>query len=126
MAHAWDSESGKTPTEQRNTVLRIKVRDTGRQVQLPPTEQVHVGRLDAAHGIFPDVDLSPDGGLEGGVSRRHCKIWRGEGKYFIEDLGSANGTFLNGKRLTPYLPHSLEDGDDLQLGYVRLGVVIQT
>jgi pSer/pThr/pTyr-binding forkhead associated (FHA) protein len=106
-------------------VLRIKVVSTGRQIQLPSVEQVHIGRLDAAHGIFPDIDLSPDGGLEGGVSRRHCKIWQGTGEYFIEDLGSANGTFLNGERLTPYLPHSLEDEDDLQLGYVRLRVVIQ-
>jgi pSer/pThr/pTyr-binding forkhead associated (FHA) protein len=125
MAQTWDSESGERPAERRDIVLRIQVVSTGRQVQLPSAEQVHIGRLDAAHGIFPDVDLSPDGGLEGGVSRRHCKIWQGEGEYFIEDLGSANGTYLNGERLTPYLPHSLEDGDDLQLGQVRLGVVIQ-
>ncbi|MGD8969083.1 MAG: FHA domain-containing protein [Anaerolineae bacterium] len=125
LAHDWDSESRETAAEHRNAVLRIKVLSTDRQVQLPFAEQIHIGRLDAAHGVFPDIDLSPDGGLEGGVSRRHCKIWQVEGVYFIEDLGSANGTFLNGKRLTPYLPHSLEDGDDLQLGQVRLGVVIQ-
>jgi pSer/pThr/pTyr-binding forkhead associated (FHA) protein len=125
MAHAWDSESRDSPAEQRDILLRIKVASTGRQVQIPSTEQVHIGRLDAAHGIFPDVDLSSDGGLEGGVSRRHCKILQGAGEYFIEDLGSANGTFLNGERLTPYLPHSLEDGDDLQLGSVRLEIVIQ-
>jgi pSer/pThr/pTyr-binding forkhead associated (FHA) protein len=125
MAHAWGTEARETPAKQRTTALRIKVLSTGRQVQLPSAEQVHIGRLDAAHGIFPDVDLSPDGGLEGGVSRRHCKIWQGGGKHLVEDLGSANGTFLNGKRLTPYLPHPLEDGDDLQLGHVRLGVIIQ-
>jgi hypothetical protein len=125
MAHARDSESRETLAEHSNAVLRIMILSTGRQVQLPSAEQVHIGRLDAAHGVFPDVDLSPDGGLEGGVSRRHCKIWQGGGVYFVEDFGSANGTFLNGKRLTPYLPHSLEDGDDLQLGQVRLRVVIQ-
>jgi pSer/pThr/pTyr-binding forkhead associated (FHA) protein len=125
MAHAWDTESRKVPARKRDIVLRIRVLSTGRQVQLPSMDQVHIGRLDAAHGIFPDVDLSPDGGLEGGVSRRHCKIWLGEGEYLIEDLGSANGTYLNGQRLTPYLPHSLNDGDDLQLGYVKLRVIIQ-
>jgi pSer/pThr/pTyr-binding forkhead associated (FHA) protein len=40
-------------------------------------------------------------------------------------LGSANGTFLNSERLTPYLPHPLEDGYELQLGQVRLSVIIQ-
>ncbi len=35
---------------------------------------------------------------------------------------SANGTFLNGQRLTPYLPHPLHDGDELQIGRIRLQV----
>jgi len=45
--------------------------------------------------------------------------------YLVEDVGSANGTFLNGQRLTPYLPHVLKDGDELQLGRVKLEVEIQ-
>jgi hypothetical protein len=126
VARAWESETRTTPAKQRDAALRLKVLSTGRQVQLPSGEQAHIGRLDAAHGIFPDVDLSLDGGLEGGVSRRHCKIWQEGGDYCVEDLGSANGTFLNGERLTPYLPHSLKDGDDLQLGQVRLGVIVET
>ena len=43
----------------------------------------------------------------------------------VEDVGSANGTFLDGQRLTPYLPHVLKDGDELQLGRIKLKVVIQ-
>jgi pSer/pThr/pTyr-binding forkhead associated (FHA) protein len=106
-------------------VLRVRVLSSGRQIQLPSAEAVQIGRLDAAHGIFPDVDLTPDGGLEGGVSRRHCKVYHEEGNYFVEDLGSANGTFLNNERLTPYLAHTLEDGDELQLGRVKLKIVVE-
>jgi pSer/pThr/pTyr-binding forkhead associated (FHA) protein len=98
---------------------------TGRLIQLPATAEVHIGRLDAAHGIFPDLDLSPDGGLEGGVSRHHCKVHQRGSAYLVEDVGSANGTFLDGQRLTPYLPHVLKDGDELQLGRIKLKVVIQ-
>jgi len=98
---------------------------TGREIQLPSTAEVHIGRLDAAHGIFPDLDLSPDGGLEGGVSRHHCKIHQRGSAYLVEDVGSANGTFLDGQRLTPYLPHVLKDGDELQLGRIKLKVIIQ-
>jgi len=124
-AHAWGADADRETAEQLNAVLRIKVLSSDRQIQLPSGEDVRVGRLDAAHGIFPDIDLTPDGGLEGGVSRRHCKIYEEDGDYFVEDLGSANGTFLDGERLTPYLPHVLEDGDKLQLGRVELEVAIQ-
>jgi pSer/pThr/pTyr-binding forkhead associated (FHA) protein len=40
-------------------------------------------------------------------------------------LGSANGTFINGKKLVPYLFESLNDGDLLQLGTLLIKVKIQ-
>jgi len=104
--------------------LRVRVLSTGRVVQLPSSPEVLMGRLDAAHGIFPDLDLTPDGGLEGGVSRRHCKVHRQGSAYLVEDVGSANGTFLRGQRLTPYLPHVLNNGDELQLGHIKLEIII--
>ena len=58
-------------------------------------------------------------------TRRHCKIHQRGSAYMVEDVGSANGTFLNGQRLTPYLPHVLNDGDTLQLGRIELEVMIQ-
>jgi len=124
-ANPWASEPVEEPTEPSPIPLRIKVMSTGRLIQLPATAEVHIGRLDAAHGIFPDLDLSPDGGLEGGVSRHHCKVHQRGSAYLVEDVGSANGTFLDGQRLTPYLPHVLKDGDELQLGRIKLKVVIQ-
>ena len=124
QASPWASgpvgETGEAP----RVSLRIKVLSTGRQIQLPFAPEMHVGRLDAAHGIFPDLDLTPDGGLDEGVSRRHCKIHRQGSTFLIEDVGSANGTFLNGRRLTPYLPHVLKDGDEVQVGCIKLQVII--
>lgn len=124
-ANPWASEPAEGAVEVPLIPLRIQVVSTGRQIQLPSTTEVHVGRLDAAHGIFPDLDLTPDGGLEAGVSRRHCKIHQRGSAYLVEDVGSANGTFLGGQRLTPYLPHVLKDGDELQLGRIELEVVIR-
>jgi len=125
-ANPWTSESIEETVEIPIIPLRIKVLSTGRQVQLPPIAEVDAGRLDAAHGIFPDLDLTPDGGRKGGVSRRHCKIHQQGSDYLVEDVGSANGTFLNGQRLTPYLPHVLENGDKLQLGHIELQVITQS
>jgi len=124
QANPWTSESVKEPAEEPVVPLLIRILSTGRQVQLPPIAEVDVGRLDAAHGVFPDLNLAPDGALGGGVSRRHCKIHQRDSSYLVEDVGSANGTFLNGQRLIPYLPHVLKDGDKLQVGRIKLQVII--
>ncbi len=50
------------------------------------------------------------------VSRHHAQILRRDGEFLIEDLGSSNGTYLNGKRLVPNAPESFYDDDRLQLG----------
>jgi hypothetical protein len=47
----------------------------------------------------------------GGVSRRHCQFIRTDRGYLIEDLGSANGTFVNGIRITG--KKHLADGDKI-------------
>ena len=57
-----------------------------------------------------------------GVSRRHAKLSRQREAIVVEDLGSANGTFINGDRLMPYFPAILNDGDALQVGQVLLVV----
>jgi hypothetical protein len=48
------------------------------------------------------------------VSRHHCRLIRGVGGYTMEDLGSTNGTFINGQRLTGARP--LSSGDVIGLG----------
>ena len=105
--------------------LKLSIPDSGRDVELPLTKEVNIGRLDPASASFPDIDLTSDGGLEKGVSRRHAKITRRGSEVFIEDLGSINGTFLNRKKLTPYLPQALKSGDELQLGRLILQVSFQ-
>jgi len=102
--------------------LKLTIPDSGRDVEIPLAKELNIGRLDPASASFPDVDLTSDGGLEKGVSRRHAKITRRGSEVFIEDLGSINGTFLNRKKLTPYLPQALKSGDELQLGKLILRV----
>jgi DNA-binding winged helix-turn-helix (wHTH) protein len=52
------------------------------------------------------------------VSRHHARILVSEAGATLEDLGSKNGTFLRGERLTG--PRVLRDGDELCLGRIRL------
>ena len=50
------------------------------------------------------------------VSRVHAKITEREGEYYVEDLNSTNGTFVNGKRIENYAPICLQSGDILSFG----------
>jgi pSer/pThr/pTyr-binding forkhead associated (FHA) protein len=102
--------------------LKLTVPDSGRSLEVPLTREVNIGRLDPVSGSFPDVDLSGEGGLNKAVSRRHAQISRRGSEVRVEDLGSMNGTFLNRRRLTPYLPQVLKSGDELQLGELTLRV----
>ncbi len=50
------------------------------------------------------------------VSRRHAQITYEVDRFFLTDLGSSNGTRVNGVRLTPNVAHPLHDGDQIVFG----------
>jgi len=102
--------------------LKLTIPDSGRDMEVPLTKEVTIGRLDAASASFPDVDLTRDDALDKGVSRHHAQITRRGREVFIEDLGSINGTFLNREKLAPYRSYVLKSGDELQLGKLKLWV----
>jgi len=66
-----------------------------------------------------DVDLTPHGAYESGVSRTHIRISRSGDQFTVEDLNSWNETTLNGDRLIPGQPYALRSGDVLYLGRFR-------
>lgn len=104
--------------------IEVEILETHRKVLLSADAEILIGRLDAAHGVFPELDLTSDGGLEHGISRRHARLYTREGKWYVEDLDSTNGTYVNEERLTPYLPYAFSDGDILTLGTLRLRINI--
>lgn len=108
----------------RTTGIEVEVLETNRKVLLSADSEILVGRLDAAHGVFPELDLTSDGGLEQGISRRHARMYAHEGKWYIEDLDSTNGTFINDELLASYVPMIFSDGDVLTLGSLRLRVKV--
>ena len=65
-------------------------------------------------------------GLRGGatVSKRHAWLRHDSTGVFIEDVGSGNGTFINGERLPQGIERGLHSGDQLRLGAVLLNFTI--
>jgi hypothetical protein len=99
---------------------RLIVEADNQEFDLSGKDNVVVGREDAVSNIFPDVDLTPHGGEEGGVSRLHARIFVENGQYMLEDEDSTNFTFLNRQRLTGKTPTPLNDNDEIKLGRVLL------
>ena len=54
------------------------------------------------------------------VSQRHARMFRRDGEVFVEDLGSTNGTWVNGERVTGQRP--VRPGDQVQVGNVVMEV----
>jgi len=106
--------------------IRLKIGPRKRVVEVSLDEIIQIGRLDPASDVFPEVDVTADIAPEKNVSRRHAVLYRQEDKVVIEDASSINGTFVNGKRLEPFKPEPLSDGDTLQLGRLLIAVEILT
>jgi len=99
---------------------RLIVEADNQEFDLRGKDNVIIGREDAVSNIFPDVDLTPHGGEEGGVSRMHARIFVENGQYMLEDENSTNFTFLNRQKLTAKTPMVLHDNDEIKLGRVLL------
>lgn len=100
---------------------RLIVQGTNAVLLIPPGKsEILIGREDPVSNVFPDIDLTPYGGDEGGVSRRHARIFAQGNQIFVEDLNSTNYTYVNQQKLTPGQPHPLKNGDEVRLGKVRL------
>ena len=92
----------------------------GIAINAPGVEGYVLGRADDATDYQPDVDLSGVEARERGVSRRHAALVQFKSKLHVVDLGSVNGTFVNGKRLLPDVPFPISPGDELRLGTLDL------
>lgn len=93
----------------------LHIRDANQPVTLIPQKRIVLGRRDAA-GTPPDLDFTPYGALEKGISRVHAVIVRADDTLTLVDMGSSNGTQLNGQRLVPDQPRILRDGDEIRFG----------
>jgi len=114
--------SGEAPLKTVAREIALNIDHSGRVVQVTPAPEARIGRLDPTRGIFPDLDLTPDGGLEHGVSRLHAVIRRDDRGIFLIDLDSINGTMINGRRLPPHQPYPLHSGDEVRLGRLVMHV----
>ena len=83
----------------------------------------NIGRRSLSRQIFPHLDLTYNDPAAY-ISRQHARIVADAGGYFLEDLGSANGTFLNDRRLPPGVPTRMRNGDRVRIGKTQLTFIL--
>ncbi|MEZ5331408.1 MAG: cyclic nucleotide-binding domain-containing protein [Thermoanaerobaculia bacterium] len=80
---------------------------------------VGVGRRDPVTRIQPGIDLTPLD-PDRTSSRRHARIYRQDGTvWVVEEIGTLNGTFVNGNRLETAVPAPVESDDRVRFGLVE-------
>jgi FHA domain/zinc-ribbon domain len=83
------------------------------------------GETFSPQGELTTIGRSPDCGIfldDVTVSRRHAVLSERDGRWFLDDQGSLNGTFVNRRRVESA---ELSDGDELQIGKYRLTFLIR-
>ncbi len=106
-----------------SATLSIQIPATQTTVALPPRSELTIGRADPISQFYPDLDLTPFGGIEHGVGRRHLRILHQNSVVAIEDLDSTNGTFHKGTKLAARQQQTIQNGDEVRLGNLVLHIV---
>jgi hypothetical protein len=125
-ANASQPASGgiKTTPYSGDAWANLHLLDTGQVLPLASRNEFTMGRVSEGQPIMPDIDLSPYQAYAAGVSRLHAVIKKMGAQVIFMDLGSANGTFINGKRLSSNVEHSLSHGDIVALGKLKIQILV--
>lgn len=100
--------------EEAEQILMVYFPQSSQPVVFTDKDLVVIGR---AGGHAVTLDTTPFHGRELGVSRVHAEISYNKGTYYVRDLKSTNGTWLNQTRLAPLVHHPISAGDELRIGH---------
>jgi hypothetical protein len=115
----------EAPAIPANSWLSLHLMDSGKILPLASRNEFTLGRLSEGQPIMPDIDLTPYQAYASGVSRLHAVVKRDVNRVMVMDLGSSNGTYLNGRRLNPHTEESLNHGDIVALGKLKIQVLLR-
>ncbi len=113
------------PPESLQSWISLNMIESGQILPLADRTEFTLGRSAEAQPIVPDVDLTPYNAYANGVSRLHAVLKLIQDQIIIMDLGSSNGTYLNGTRLIPYVEMPVVHGDVIYLGKLKMQLLIE-
>jgi hypothetical protein len=105
--------------------ISLNLMESGQILPLADRSEFTLGRSTKDQPIVPDVDLTQNNAYASGVSRLHAVLKTIQKETVIMDLGSSNGTYLNGNRLAPYIVTPVTHGDVIHLGRLKIQLLIE-
>lgn len=111
--------------EDLDTWASLHLMESGQILPLGDRTEFTLGRVSEAQPIMPDIDLTPYQAYANGVSRLHAVLKREGKRVLVMDLGSSNGTYLNGNRLPPNVEQTLNHSDMLSLGKLKIQILLK-
>jgi FHA domain len=125
--HGESIQKRKTPRSNPFPDARVTIYILGEDAFVPIEleEEVILGRSGEGQSMLPDVDLNKYRAFESGVSRFHAAMNADRDQVIITDLGSLNGTSVNGVKIEPHVSYPLRDGDIVCLGRFKFEVLTQ-
>jgi hypothetical protein len=109
-----------------DSLISLHLVDTGKTLPLVGRTEFTLGRVTDGQPILPDVDLTPYEAYSQGVSRLHAAVKVVNQRIVIMDLGSSNGTRVNGQKIVPNVDYPVNNGDMLALGRLRIQMLISS
>lgn len=108
-----------------STVISLHLVESGQIVELSGRSEYTIGRVSDGQPILPDVDLSANEAYAQGVSRLHAALKIVNDRIAITDLGSSNGTRVNGQKIVPHVDYPLNHGDVIALGKLKIQLLLR-
>jgi hypothetical protein len=122
------SEKIEPPTTQNirsSSQISLYLIDLGKTINLGGRSEFTLGRITEGQPILPDVDLTPYEAYSQGVSRLHAALKIVNRKVVVVDLGSSNGTRVNGEKILPNVDFPVKHGDIIALGRMKIKMFIK-
>lgn len=104
--------------------VSLHLLESGQILPLSDRNEFTLGRVSDGQPVMPDIDLSPYQAYANGVSRLHAVLKRSARRVSVMDLGSVNGTYLNGKRLDAHVETTVQHGDVIALGKLKIQILL--
>lgn len=116
-------ETMRPPVRTRR--LHVRVADSDRRLTLTLQDDLEIGRADRTSSFEPGLDLNPYYGFERGVSRRHATIRSFEQGVVLIDRNSSNGTWLDGRQLSPGQAYLLGSEAAVRFGELLVHLTVE-
>jgi pSer/pThr/pTyr-binding forkhead associated (FHA) protein len=114
---SWDDISDRDQGAWRAAVAAIAARRKGTRIEAMPNPALHLKTGDRTRKFDANFTVGREGTLaidDDFASSNHARFQVAHGRWYVEDMGSTNGTWLNGRRIVT--AQWLKEGDKIRIG----------